>query len=425
MPGGLLTKRGLVLFKVEATPGVDPLPTAANDAVLVSAPEYTTDPQVLERDFVTTDLSKFEHIIGRVVAGFKFVVDLRGNGSQNSGLVADAPMLARMMRACGYELLSTDGTGAKNLTSVIDARGNAATTKVSWAKGGTVTVVTPTLYTVEVVTAGASGVAEVLVTNNNVDEDDLSAAVAETITTGVALTLGAKGGTITPTFTGDLALGDKFQVLALPVGITAKPISDGFETGTIYMWRDGNLHVGNNAMGTFTIEATAGDFARVTFNFTASFVAAEATPMPEDAVYEETLPPQVELSLLTWGGNRDLIADKWTFDQGNDIQARMDVNARQGYRGSRIADRAPKGGFTPEAELETDQPFWADYLAAKAKTFTVRCGTEAGNQIVLWAPRAQTSELSYGDRNGLLTYDKSIAFKRGLSGNDETIWHFC
>ncbi len=49
----LLTQRALLLAKLEATPGTDAVPTAVADAVLVADPDFTVDPNVLERNFAT------------------------------------------------------------------------------------------------------------------------------------------------------------------------------------------------------------------------------------------------------------------------------------------------------------------------------------------------------------------------------------
>lgn len=425
MSGGLLTKRALMLLKVETTPGVDANPSASTDAFLVEEPEWTSDPQMLERNFVSNDLSKFEHLIGRVIAGFKCVSELRGNGLQHSGNVSDAPMIAKALQGCGYVLSAMTGAGSTNLSDIIADRSNAGTVKPTWAKGGTITVDSPVLYTIEVTTAGASGVAEVIITGNNDEEDDLSGATEETITSASPLSLGSSGATITPTFSGSLTLGDKWHVMVFPTGVMAKPVSENFKTVTCQLYMDGLLHEGYAGMGNFSIEAQAGEIAKVTFNFTTTFVEPADAAMPASPVYETTLPPQVELSLLTWGGKKDLYAESWSFDAGNEINARMDVNAPQGYLGSRISDRTPVGGFSPEAQLEADAGFWEEFHNGTSKVFTARVGKTRGNMVVLFAPTAQTSEQSYTDRNGLRALDKSIGFKRGNTGNDEMIFVFC
>ena len=50
--GGLLTRKALLLAKRETVAGVDAVPTAALDSVLVNDPEFSVDPNVLEREFV-------------------------------------------------------------------------------------------------------------------------------------------------------------------------------------------------------------------------------------------------------------------------------------------------------------------------------------------------------------------------------------
>lgn len=423
MLGGLLSKRALLLAKIETTTGQDANPTAALNSVLVSAPEPTADPQVLERDFVSNDLSPFEFVIGRIVGGMEFSMNVGGNGKQQSGSVADAPILANLLRACGYQLTGAAGTAAANVIGPIPARGGPAVAPtVTFAKTGTVTITKPVLYTLEVTTGGASGTAMLAISNNDPDTDGTAVAPA-IVTSGTAKTLGTSGISVTPTWTGNLVIGQRWQVMVLPVGQKLAPRSSGHETATLYMYRDGLLFKLLAAMGTFNIEATAGELATITFNFSGQWVAPVDAVMPA-GIYDETLPPQVELAKLTWGSNVNLTTEQWTIDGQVNIVQRPDVNSAQGYAGSRIGGRAPEGGFNPEATLEADNPFWADYTAAKAKTFTATIGTQVGNQFVTFGARAQTSELGFGDRDGLMTYEKSIAFKR-WNGDDELIFHFC
>lgn len=429
--GGLLTKRATFLFGIEAELGVNPGLDPEVNAIEVSEPDYTTDVTVLERDYVANDLSPFADIIGRVIAGFQITTEVRSNGKAQSGLIADAPILAKMIQACGYDLLAMDGTGTTNHSPIVADPDNPATSaKIAWSSEvDDVTVLQPVLYTIEVTTSGASGVAEVTVTSNSKEEDatngdHIEAPVAQVITTATPLNLGTKGGALTPTFTGDLTIGQKWSVAAFPTGVKLVPISNNFKTASMEMNRDGVKLEGNSGLGTFTVTAPAGDIAKATFNFTTTFVDPSDELVPDVEFPDDLLPSQVELSTLTWGGNRNLMVEQWTLDQQNDIQARPSVNHRQGYAGSRIAGRAPQLGFNPEATHEADHPFWNEFLKAKQKTFITRVGTEPGNQVVFYAGKAQTSEQSFTDRNGTMTYDKTIKAKR-ISGNDELIIVFC
>jgi hypothetical protein len=212
--------------------------------------------------------------------------------------------------------------------------------------------------------------------------------------------------------------------MVLPVGTIMKPRSTGHETLTLYMYRDGLLFKLLAAMGTFSIEAKAGEIAKITFNFSGQWVAPVDAALPTTAVYPDLNPPQVELANLTWGSNVNLTTEQFTIDGQVSVVQRPDVNSAQGYAGARIADRAPEGGFNPEATLEADEPFWATFVAARAKFFTARVGTAIGNQCAIMGPRTQTSEIGFGDRDGIMTYEKSIKFRR-WNGDDELMFHFC
>lgn len=430
--GGLLTRKATFLFGIEAQAGVNPGLDENTHAVEVVAPDYTTDVSLLQRDFVSNDLSPFEDRIGRIIAGFKVETEVRGNGKQQSGNLADAPILARMIQACGYELYAMAAGPDCHSPVIADSGNSAADPIVDWASEATATTNTmPVLYTLEVTTPGASGAAGITVTSNTISEDaaagDEIAAPAEqaAVTSGVtAIALGAKGGEITPTWVGDLAAGQKWQIAVFPVGIKAMPVSKDFKTASMEMNLDGLYHEGNKAIGTFSMDATAGAIAKMTFNFTATFNEPSDEVALDPDYGDLPLPPQVELANFTWGGNNALTIEKWTFDQANAIEARPSVNHPQGYAGSRITDRANKLGFNPEATLEASHPFWQEFTQAKSKTLLARVGTEVGNQVVFFHGKTQTSEQGYGDRNGTRTYEKSAMPKR-INGNDETIIVFC
>lgn len=420
--GGLLTRKATVLFKIEGTTGVNPTLDPEVDALEVSEPEWTAEPTILERDYVANDLSPFEGVIGRIIAGFQFTTELKGNGRQKSGLVADAPVVARMIAACGYQM-SAMTAGASCHGPVVPDKDNPQNApKVTFVPASDATSLqAPVLYTIEVVTAGASGTAEVLITSNS-EEDEIAAPVAQVITSGTSLELGAKGGATVPTWTGNLVDGMKWQVPVFPVGVKLTPNSNTFSTGTIEMNRDGIKMEGNAALGNFSITATAGEIARITFNFTTTYVDPVDEALP-DVEYDGVIPPLVELSTFTWGGNQNLLVEQWTLESGNDVQARPSVNHLKGYFGSRITARAPQGGFNPEATREADHPFWEEFTKSKSKTWLTRIGTEVGNSVAVFSPRAMTSEQSFGDRNGILTYEKSFLSKR-LNGDDELMFVF-
>ncbi len=646
--GGLLTRKALLLAKVETTPGQDALPTPPLDAILVADPEFSIDPNILERDFVAGDLSPFPHIVGRKLASISFSTELKSNGGANSGdIITDEPKLGRLMLGCGYRLsgrpdratafttdfatnddltmpaamgfdhgmqtgdgsihvyanggtlptglvaatdyfvirksgtafalattranallgteitLSADAVGnvqidiltvaaintdagnssggvitrfnrgkgiaaAQTLTftgvaldtevvvigsktytfqtTLTDVDGNVligaaatddidnlvaaitlgagagtlyaasmtahpeatgvqgagdtfvatalatgttgdaltSTTTLTNATWGAATFAggaepadnaftSPVLYTIEVTTGGAYGVAQLLISNNNTGEDDATSNVPFVAATKAPFELaGATGSGISVVFDYNeadgtapktLVLGDKWKVLVHPDGIVATLISDDFKCLTLYLYEDGLLYRTFASQGTFTVDATAGNFGTIEFTFTGQFNPVIDSALPTDEKFETTLPQQIELGLLTFGSNVSLKVEQFTFDQANNVVPRPDINQTDGFTGVRISDRTPAGGFNPEAELVATEDFWGDFSTAKAKVFTMRMGTKVGNTMVFYAPQVQTSEITFGDRDGIRTFEQSMLFKR-LDGDDETEWLF-
>jgi hypothetical protein len=419
----LSTKRSVVLAKIESAYGVDAAPNATDDAVDAGEPGYEIDQTMIESLRVSTDLDKFEDTVGRKLATMTFTVEVRGNGKTQSGLLSDESKIGRLIRACGYQAYAV--TGALCVGKVVPdfASSAIAREKVTWVAGGTPALAKPVLYTVTVTQGGGSGVAEVSVTNNDADEG--GAALEDVVvTSGDALDLGDSLATITPTFTGTLLAGDIFRVLVTPTGVGYKLISDNFPSITLDMYMDDNRHKILGAMGTFTVTATSGETAKMEFSFQGQHQEVVTLPMPEDPVYDQGTTPMVELSNLTWGSESELVVGDWSFEQGNNLVPRPDVNSREGYKGYRITDRTPVGGMTPEATLESEVGFWAQMSKGRPVHFSTRVGQERGNMVVCEMPRCQISGMPYSDRDMIVTYDISFGAKR-FKGNDSVRWIFC
>ena len=408
----LLTRKAVVLAAVESVFNVAETLDPATDGILVAEPDYAVDVTVLERDFTRNTLSPIAHVTGRKLARMRFRGELRGNGIQNSGVAADAPIIARLLRGCGYALTEV---AAAEATRVFDSGAHA--TQVAWVAGGTLTNTEMVGYILTVSTAGASGVAEITVTSETAGEGNAAAVV----TSAAAFTVGDSGLTLTPTFTGNLALGQRWAVWLTPAGLRLDPISDDFESVTLKIYFDGTSHLLTGAFGTFTLSAEAGNYARIEFDFLGQYFDAvdEAMVSP---THERTLPAQVELSRLRLDGFNAVVA-ALNYDQANDIQIRPDVNGSDGYNGTRIVGRAPSGGIDPEADLVANQNFWQKLANSERMFFQMKVGQEVGNTVWIIAPSVQYNNLTYSDRNGIRVYDAGLKFS-AYDEDDELMLFF-
>ena len=409
----LLTRKAVLQAALETTFNVAQS-VGDNDGFLISNPTFSIQPSVLERNFVRNDLSPMPVIIGRKLAKMEFETELRGNGLANTGLIGNAPLITRLFQACGY-------TASASATSVAIGPYDSGTNpvEVSWASSAASATNTDVIeYILTCTTGGASGTAHITVTSDTAGEGSASAAV----TSGTPINLGTKGLTVTPTWAGNLTLGMTWTVWLMPSGIQLTPISDNFQSITCVMHKDGVKHVMPGSFGTFVITAKAGNFATIKWTFTGSWTAPvdDANPTP---IFERTLPSQVQFARLNIG-NFQATVEQMTFNQGNDVQIRPDVNSQDGYNGTRIVSRKPEGGINPEADLVANYDFWGTFAAATEVPFQMRVGKDAGNTVWCVFPNTQYSGLTYADRNGILVYDAGLRFARS-NGNDEAFFYFC
>ncbi|CAA2141478.1 phage tail tube protein [Hyphomicrobium sp. ghe19] len=526
-----LTRRAVVQAKVESVYGVAETLTI-DDGILVSEPEFKIDPTVLERDIELPDLSPEAVVLGRRLASMTFKTELRSNG-KTTFTEADAPIISRLFRACGYALtevaspevlgayqigqhantvswevssgakasrvltytdVPTDGEtvtiGAQvykfktaltpaanevligadadasyqNLTHAINGTGipgthyaagtlvNTDVSAVFAAPGKTVTVTAlakgaaanaivttattddatwagATLtgginistaadvvgYAIEITTGGVSGVAQARVIATESPTQAEVIVPPATLTSGTPFVI-ADGLTMTPTFTGVLTTDQRWMLWALPKGLRLDPVSENFESVTLAMNKDGILHSMPGSFGTFQITAEAGQYASVEWTFTGKWVDPVDAPFTYPT-FEKTLPAQVEVARLRIDNFYAVVA-KFTYDQANDINVRPDVSSPEGYIGTRITARNPKGGIDPEADTVANQDFWAKLGSAKRMPFQMRVGKNAGNIVWVFAPSTQYTGLTYQDRDGILTFDAELRFSR-YNGNDE------
>jgi hypothetical protein len=408
----MLSRRAVVQGIIETAYG-DATPVGTNDGILVAEPMYTLDPNLLERDIATPDLSPEANIVGRLLAEMTFRTEMRSNGKSHLGTLVDAPMISRLFRACGYAITASP---ASSMYGVFDhgVHINPAT----WVTGGSLTNTAVICYFLEVTTAGVSGVAQVTVTSETLGEGTAAAA----ITTATPISLGTSGGTITPTFTGSLALGQKWTVWALPPGLRMDPISDDFESIHLVMNKDGVVHSMPGSFGTFEITAEAGNYASIAWTFRGKYTNPVDLALPTP-LYERTLPAQVELARLRIDSFYAIV-QQVTYTQNNEISIRPDVSSPQGYIGTRITSRNPEGGINPEAELVATQDFWGKFAASDRMSYQMRVGTLDGNTVWTFAPGVQYTGMTYADREGILNLDAGLKFPR-YRGNDEVMFFFC
>lgn len=93
----MLTKRELILIKVESTYNTDAVPVASTDAVLISNPSWSHEgARMLDRNHVKTTLDTVKKKYGGSLMSVSFDMEMKGSGTAGT-----APEMAAALRACG------------------------------------------------------------------------------------------------------------------------------------------------------------------------------------------------------------------------------------------------------------------------------------------------------------------------------------
>ncbi|MET4190687.1 MULTISPECIES: hypothetical protein [unclassified Bradyrhizobium] len=243
--------------------------------------------------------------------------------------------------------------------------------------------------------------------------------VVTTATTNI--NLGVSGGQVNMTWTGSLVLGDSWTVDCLRPGYHYTPVSANFESMTMYMYYDGTLHRLTGCIGTVQFTATAGAFGMAQFTFTGQYNDPDDQPLPLTSVFEPSAPVQVELAGLAVGGAENIAAQSFNIDMGITVNPRESVSHPDGYNGVLYGGRDPKGGFNPEMEFESVEPYWRNLAVATLLRFYARVGTVTGNIVYFVSNTIQLTNVAYSTRNTQRVYDMSIHFVQDKDAGDDEL----
>ena len=201
--------------------------------------------------------------------------------------------------------------------------------------------------------------------------------------------------------------------------VVYQPVSEDFESCTIYYLQDGQQQKITGARGTVTLNAQRGQFPTLQFQMTglyhrpetASAVTTSAlTQADEIPVNKQNTP------IFTVHGHAGC-GESLSLDLGNEVVHRNLI----GCENVRIANREATGQVDIEApDLATKDYFAAveSHEAVTTDAMAFEHGTVAGNIITVAAPRVQLSSISSQDSDGLVHYQMGARFLPD-AGDDE------
>lgn len=192
---------------------------------------------------------------------------------------------------------------------------------------------------------------------------------------------------------------------------TAESVAyDDMPTVSLAGYTDGLLYKIKGARGTFTLECTNGEPAKLNFNF----VGGAEGIVDSANLSGVTYPLQVAPLCLATGmtlrveGASTTYAPRVrsaTLDCGHDPQFRESMNEATGVLEATIVGRAGRFSFDPEADLESSFPFLGSLLASTPVAIGYNVGSTLGNMFSVYAPGLVFAGIRDGERNGHLTHE--------------------
>ncbi len=196
------------------------------------------------------------------------------------------------------------------------------------------------------------------------------------------------------------------------------PDSDGADSLTIYVYRDGLLYKLTGCRGTFEVDLTAGKYGVINWTFQGIWNDPTDSALLS-GTYVSVLPPVVFSAALAVGGYA-AVASKLALNMANQLFFRRDMNHANAIKEIAIGGWNDRGGsFDPEAVLEATHPFYANWKAGTQAALTVTAGSVAGNRCVITAPKVQYKSITPGDRDGLYVYD--VPFRTAMDAGDDEV----
>lgn len=244
------------------------------------------------------------------------------------------------------------------------------------------------------------------------------------ITSGTtAVAMGASGATYTPTWTGSLAATDGWHVDLFRPGLHATPVTDGQETMTIYVYRDGNFHKVTACMGSCRITGRAGEYIQGEFTFMGQYIDATEATFPTTGVhFEQSDPFQWERAQVVMGDYSDLPVDQLTVNLQNTVTMRPNASFPDGYNGFIITARDFNAEISPEAIGEAKWAQWRHFVNADVMTFGLRIGNGVlNNTVYIMSNTSQLTANNYQDQNTLQYYQTTLSFSTEQTNGDDEI----
>ena len=186
------------------------------------------------------------------------------------------------------------------------------------------------------------------------------------------------------------------------------------------IYKDGLRKALKGARGNMKYSAKSGEPGMFEFEFTGVYDGTTDVAMITPSGVETTVP--VSLLSATFSiASFSAFVSQITFDMGNTLTPRGDINQASGYISTLLTKRNPKGNFDPEDELVATHDFYGRWLAGTTGALTWKHQGSAGNIVTFNVPACQYMKLSEADRNGIAILNSDFLMARNSTNGDDEL----
>ena len=197
------------------------------------------------------------------------------------------------------------------------------------------------------------------------------------------------------------------------------PITSDAETASIYVFIDGLFHKMTGCLGSVAFDITAKGIPFMKFQFVGAYHDVIDQPNPAVVDFTKFKMPRIASKENTpqWSLHGESgCLQALQVDMANSTPWRSLI----GCEGAKLTDRKPAGSISMELGSVADKDWWSAVKNTVSAPLTITHGIDAGNIIVLDAPKVQLSNIQYADQEGVLMMNSSITVNPNV-GNDELV----
>lgn len=212
------------------------------------------------------------------------------------------------------------------------------------------------------------------------------------------------------------------ETVVASTSVTYAPISAlaNIPTLSISKYKDGKVDAIKGARGNVKYSAKSGEPGMFEFEFVGVYISTTDVAILTPSGVETTVPPAL-LSATFSIASFSAFISQITFDMGNTLTPRGDINQASGYISTLLTDRNPKGSFDPEDELVATHDFYGRWLAGTTGALTWKHQGSAGNITTFTVPACQYTKLSEADRGGIATLNTDFLMARNSTAGDDEV----